>query len=238
MIKHPDTYTVIIVDDNEIDRLHTQVLVRKYPFLEIAGSYDNPLTAHSAIEEINPDVLLLDIDMEDMSGLELRRSLGNSQVCIFISSYPEYSLETFDLAAFDFLVKPLDRDRFESSMERLQQYLILKHKAELFEYSLGGDTMFIKDGHNKVKVRLHDILYLEALKDYTRIVTVRKKYCVLNMLGNLLREVAFSSFVRVHRSYAVQRHFIDKITAQEVILDNIKIPLGRSYKEGLEKFAT
>lgn len=234
MDKATHTYTAIIVDDNDVDRLHTQVMVKKYPFIEIIGTYNNPLDAYAAIEEKQPDVLFLDIDMEDMTGLELRRKLGNKQACIYITSYPDYALESFELAALDFLVKPLQRDRFETTMERLQQYLDIKHKATLFECSLGQDAIFIKDGHQHIKLQLPDILYLEALRDYTRIVTPSKKYCVLNLLGNLLQEAAFKTFVRIHRSYAVQKHYINKITAGEVHVNEIPLPLGRSYKSAVE----
>lgn len=228
------TYTAIIVDDNDVDRLHTQVMVKKYPFIEIKGVYSNPVEAYTAIQEQEPDILFLDIDMEDMTGLELRRKLGNRQACIYITSYPDYALESFELAALDFLVKPINKARFDITMERLQQYLDIKHKAALFECSLGQDAVFIKDGHEHIKLQLQDILYLEALRDYTRIVTPAKKYCVLNLLGNLLQETAFKTFVRIHRSYAVQKHYINKITSTEVYVNEITLPVGRSYKATVE----
>ena len=228
------TYKAIIVDDNEIDRLTTQLQVKKYPFLQVIGVYDSAEQAISDIKGKEVDVLLLDIDMPGINGLELRRQLGKDPVCIFITSFPDYAVEGFELSALDFLVKPLQKDRFELAMSRLKDYLEIKHKAALFECSLGADAVFIKDGHDQVKIQLHDILYLEALKDYTRIVTTGKKYCVLSILGNLLQEAAFKTFIRIHRSYAVQKHFIDKVTAQQVFLSNIALPVGRSYKAALE----
>ncbi|RYD77725.1 MAG: response regulator transcription factor [Sphingobacteriales bacterium] len=227
------TYNAIIVDDNEIDRLNTFMHARKYPFLNIIGRFDNATEATSFLEENKVDVLLLDIDMPEMSGLEFRRKIAHTQACIFITSYPDYALESFDLAALDFLVKPIQKDRFDMAMNRLHDYLDIVHKATLFECSLGGDAIFIKDGHNQIKVQLHDILYLEALKDYTRIVTPQKKYCVLSVLGNLLQEAAFKTFVRIHRSYAVQKHFISKVTSQQVYLNSIALPVGRTYKDSL-----
>lgn len=171
--------------------------------------------------------------MDGISGHELRRRLGEKQACIFITSYPDYALESFELAALDFLVKPIEAERFDKAMERLKTYLEIVHKASLFETSLGSDAIFIKDGHQQVKIKLHDILYLEALKDYTRIVTPEKKYCVLSILGNLLQEAAFKTFIRIHRSYAVQKHFISKISAQQVFLEDISLPIGRTYKDAL-----
>ncbi|HTE23733.1 LytR/AlgR family response regulator transcription factor [Flavitalea sp.] len=89
-----------------------------------------------------------------------------------------------------------------------------------------------------LKLKFHEIIYLEALKDYTGIVTRKKKYCVLAPLGNLLKEKSFRTFIRIHRSYAVQKHFIDKITSNEVLVDNMPLPIGRSYKEALDKLRT
>lgn len=228
------TYNTVIIDDNEIDRLSALAHTRRFPFLEVSGVYESAEEAIPAMAANPPDVLLLDIDMPGTNGLDLRRIHGDRAACIFITSFPDYAIESFELAALDFLVKPIERTRFEKSMARLKEYLEIRDKAELFECSLGGGSIFIKDGHQQVKVPLHDIIYLEALKDYTRIVTPAKKYCVLSILGKLLQETAFSSFIRIHRSYAVQKHFIQRITSQEVFLKDITLPIGRSYKSSVE----
>lgn len=226
-------YNTIIVDDNEIDQLHTLMYAKKYPFLNITGRFSSAETALDFLNNHDTDVLLLDIDMKGISGHELRRRLGEKQACIFITSYPDYAVESFELAALDFLVKPIEAERFDKAMERLKTYLEIVHKANLFESSLGPDAFFIKDGHQQVKIQLHDVLYLEALKDYTRIVTTEKKYCVLSILGNLLQETAFKTFIRIHRSYAVQKHYISKVSAQQVFVNNIPLPIGRTYKDSI-----
>jgi DNA-binding LytR/AlgR family response regulator len=232
-------YKCIIVDDDEVDRLTTLSFVRKYPFLQIAGTYASALEALNAIQSTPISVLFLDIDMPGMDGLTLRRELLQAPACIFITAYPDYAVESFELAALDFLVKPLKADRLAHTMTRLQNYLDIKHKAELFECSIGGDTIFIKEGHTQIKIKLHEIVYLEALKDYTHVVTTTKKYCVLATLGNLLKEAAFRTFIRIHRSYAVQKHFIEKITVNQVILHPaVTLPVGRSYKDSLEELIT
>ena len=227
-------YKTVIIDDNELDRLSALAHARRFPFLEITGVFGSADEAIPRLLEEPADVLLLDIDMPGTSGLDLRRITGENSACIFITSFPDYAVESFELAALDFLVKPLDKPRFEKTMTRLQDYLALREKADLFECTLGDNSIFIKEGHDQVKVALHQIIYLEALKDYTRVVTPGKKYCVLSILGKLLQEAAFSSFVRIHRSYAVQKHFIEKITAREVTLKDITLPVGRSYKAALE----
>lgn len=226
-------YNCIIIDDDEIDRLTTWAHTKKYAFLNIVGVFSSTKEALVAFENHKIDVLLSDIDMPETTGLVFRAQMMHIPVCIFITAYPDYAAEGFEVEAFDFLVKPIKAERFEHSMMRLKNYFEIKYKAELFECSLGGDTIFIKDGHEQIKVKLHDIVYLEALKDYTRIVTTTKKYSVLSSIGNLLHESAFQSFLRIHRSYAVQRHYIERITPQQIYTQNYSLPIGRSYKDVL-----
>lgn len=228
-------YTCIIVDDNELDRLTLASYVHRYPFIRVMGKFESAAEALTFIQKGElPDVLFLDIDMPGMNGLDLRKQIIQIPACIFVTSHPEFALEGFEIAALDFIVKPLKSERFAKAMERLEQFLEIHYKAGLLDYTLGEDTLFIKDGHNHIKLQLHEIIYLEALKDYTGIITRTKKYCVLTPLGNLLKEKTFQTFIRIHRSYAVQKHFISKITAKEVLVYDILLPIGRSYKELLE----
>jgi DNA-binding LytR/AlgR family response regulator len=227
----PGRYTCIIADDNELDRLMATLLVKKYPEIEVSGIYDNALSAIQKAAEIIPDILLLDIDMGKKSGLDIRRSLPDIPVCIFITSHPEYALDGFELNALDFIVKPLKSDRFELAIRRAFNYLKVHEKAFLFEKTIGGDTIFIKDGTENIKIHIHEVLYLEALKDYTRIVLTDTSYTVLSHLGQLLTQQGFTNFIRIHKSYAVAQHRVSKVNAREVYIDDICLPLGRSFKD-------
>ena len=227
-------YKCFIVDDNDIDRLTTVSFVRKYSFIKIAGLFDAADPALEAAEKAMPDAIFLDIDMPECSGLDLRAQLEKVPACIFITAYPEYAVQSFEVNALDFIVKPLRQERFDVSMNRLQYFLDTHYKAELLDHSLNEESLFIKDGHDHIRIQFYDIIYLEALKDYTGIITREKKYCVLTPLGNLLKEKAFQSFIRIHRSYAVQKHYIRKVTPKAVMVNNILLPVGRSYKEMLD----
>jgi len=228
-------YKCFIVDDNLMDRLTTVSFVRQYSFLKIEGVFDGARPTIEAAEKSFPDVVFLDIDMPGISGLDLRVHLEKVKACIFITAYPDYALPAIDVNGLDFLVKPLNAERFESSMTRLKYYLDIHHKAELFDHSSEGDSLFIKDGHSRIKIQLPDIIYLEALKDYTGIITKEKKYCVLTSLGNILEEKFFRHFIRIHRSYAVSKQMIQKINSKEIIVQGRVLPVGRSYKESLDK---
>jgi len=227
-------YTCIIIDDDEIDRLTVVSFAKKFPVLDILGVFESAEEALPFIDTADIDILFLDIDMPGLSGIEFRKKALEIPVCIFITAHPEHAVESFEIETLDFIVKPLKLDRFSQTVSRIEEFMEVKLKASLFEASIGGDTIYIKEGHEQTKVKLHEILYLEALKDYTLIITNKKRHCVLSSIGNLLKEDHFQSFIRIHRSYAVQKQFIQKINASEIILNNnIAIPVGRSYKENL-----
>ncbi|WP_445453724.1 LytR/AlgR family response regulator transcription factor [Flavobacterium sp. 25HG05S-40] len=227
-------YTCIIVDDDEIDRLTVVSYAKKFPQLNIRGVFENAAEAISLLEKETIDVLFLDIDMPNLNGFEFRKRAIEVPVCIYITAHPEHAVESFELDTLDFIVKPIKLDRFTATIAKIEDYLELKLKAQLFESSIGGDVIYIKEGHEQTKIKLHDILYLEALKDYTKIVTSAKKHCVLTSIGNLLKESHFESFIRVHRSFAVQKQYIEKKLVHDVVLNNgVVIPIGRAYKDNL-----
>lgn len=227
-------FNCIIIDDDEIDRLTVVSYAKRFSNLNIMGVFENATDALPLIEKYKIDILFLDIDMPSINGLDFRKKALEVPVCIYITAHPEHAVESFELDTLDFIVKPVKIDRFTQTISKIENYLELKLKAQLFESALGGDIIYIKEGHTETKVKLHDILYLEALKDYTKIVTSVKKHCVLTSIGNLLKETHFQSFIRVHRGFAVQKQYIDKKMTNELLLNNgTLIPIGRSYKDSL-----
>jgi two-component system, LytTR family, response regulator len=227
-------FNCIIIDDDEIDRLMVLSFAKRFESLNILGVFESADDALICIENNPIDILFLDIDMPGISGMELRKQTKTIPVCVFITAHPEHAVESFELDTLDFIVKPIKFDRFSQTMQRIAEFMEIKQKALLFESSIGGDTIYIKEGHEQTKVKLHDILYLEALKDYTLVVTDKKRHCVLSSIGNLLKEDHFQSFVRIHRSFAVQKQYVKKINIHDLQLNNdVIIPLGRSFKDNL-----
>jgi len=225
-------FDCIIVDDDEMDRLVVVSYAKRFSSLQIVGAFDSAEKALAFLENNTVDVAFLDIEMSGASGLQLREKALQVPVCVFITSHSESAAETFELQTLDFIVKPFKFPRFEQTMKRIEEFMEVRLKASLFESSIGGDVVYVKTGHNQIKVKLHEILYLEALKNYTILVTEGKRHCVLSNLGEILQEEKFSSFIRIHRSFAVQKQFIQKIGSQEIELkNNAIIPVGRSFKE-------
>lgn len=229
-------YNCIIIDDDEIFRLSIASYAKRFPVLNIVGVYENANDLLNIINVSQIDVLFLDIDMVGLSGLEFRKKVLQIPVCIFITSHPEYAAESFELDTLDFIVKPIKFERFEQTMARIQDYLEIRYKAALFESSSANEEIFIKEGHKKTKIKPYEILYLEALQHYTKIVTNDNRYYVLSNIGSLMKEPHFSAFIRIHRSYAIQKQSIKEIATSEVLLTNNKsLPIGRNYKENINQ---
>jgi DNA-binding LytR/AlgR family response regulator len=232
---HNNDITCIVVDDDLVDRLMTLSFLKDYPQIKVLGSYSSSAEALDACKKLAPDVLFLDIDMPELNGLQLRGQLMQIPACVFITSFPEYALDGFEVEAFDFIVKPFTSERFEKMINRLQEYFLIRNKSELLSHTLGADTIFIKEGTRQIKLQLHEVIYLEAMKDYTSINTVGKRYMVLESLSHLIKERGFANFIRIHRSYAVQKHYIKQYNSLKVTLANECIlPVGRNFKETLQ----
>jgi len=228
-------YRCIIADDNELDRLTLTHYLSSFPEIEIAGTFENSLEALNFIQNENLDIIFLDVDMPGMNGLELRKKVSEIPVCIFQTDHPEFALESFELETLDYLLKPYSLERFSKTIERIYEYMDIRTKAAEFESKTEKTSFFIKDGHKKVKINVDEILYLNALQNYTILITQNEKQYVLSTIGNLLNEKHFQNFVRIHKSYAVQKKHVKSFDAKEItLINNEKIPIGRSYRTQIE----
>ncbi|PWS30726.1 LytR/AlgR family response regulator transcription factor [Pedobacter paludis] len=226
----------IIIDDSDLDRKAVENEVFNYPDLKIIGSFDNCLEALNFFSLNKPDILFVDIDMPDITGLEFIRTINNTSTAnIIISSHPEYALEGFQLKVFDFILKPLETQRFNDTIKRLKDFNQLKNKAEAYDVLFDHEEVVFKDGLTTVKLNAGDIFYLEAFGDYTKIVTEKKVHLTLTTLSKFLDSLPTDKFVRIHRSYAVAK---DKITAKNAVfvgVGDMNLPIGKTYKSTLSR---
>lgn len=226
-------YACILVEDNSIDSLMAQAMIRRYPaLLRLDAVCDNAADALLFLNEHTVDVLFSDVEMEGLSGLQLRERAMHLPACVFITAFPEFAVNSYDLAALDYIMKPLTAARFAIAVKRVDDYMELRRKASLLEHTVGEGGIFLKEGTAEVKVDIHQVLYLEALRDYTRIVTTSAQHSIHSTLQQMLEKPAFGSFVRIHRSFAVQKHFVQRKDSRYVHLPNgLTLPVGRSYKD-------
>ena len=228
------TLKYLIVEDDDIDRLSVETEADKFPFLKRIASCGHALEAMELITESRPDVLFLDIEMPGMNGIALVKMLaGTSIIPVFITSHPEFAIESFEIEAFDYLLKPLTADRFARCARRLHDFCRLRLQAFAFAKEQETGSIIIKQGHEKCKLRIHDILFLEAMKDYTRIMLAGKQYLVLAPLINMLEKMPAGKFVRIHRSYIVNLDKITEIRGNKIYIFTTELPLGKLYRDSL-----
>jgi DNA-binding LytR/AlgR family response regulator len=225
----------LIVDDVEIDSLAIEALASGYSFLKRVATCRHALEAIELIPILKPDILFADIEMPGTSGLELVRHLaGTVPVPVFVTSHPEFAFEGFEIEAFDYLLKPINPERFARCISRIDEFFDLRSKSFAFEKQAHQDTIIIKQGYDKYKIPVHDILYLEAMKDYTKIVTSTGQYLVLGTFTHMYDQLPPDRFIRIHRSYIVHQSKIESVVGSKVFISNHELPVGKSYKYALE----
>lgn len=225
----------IIIDDHETDRMLITALAQNYPDMHLLGSFEHALDAVSSLSVHSPDLLFLDIEMPFISGIDFLRTLQSPPVCIFITSHPDFAVEAFELFALDYILKPITEPRFDAAIARAKTFLDIKQKALQYEHHMEQDAIVVHEGYNTHRILLSDILYLEALKDYTRIFTKEKSYITLGNLSRTLEELNIPHFKRVHRSYAVNAHHLLSIIENNIRIEDKTIPIGKTYRSAVNE---
>jgi DNA-binding LytR/AlgR family response regulator len=229
-----DILKYVIVEDDEIDRLSVETEADKFPFLKRIASCSHPLEAAELISKYHPDILFLDIEMPGISGLQLVKMLSGEKILpVFITSHPEFALESYEIEAFDYLLKPLTAGRFARCALRLRDFCQLRVKAFAFEKEQESGVLLIKQGYERCKLQMQDILYVEAMKDYTRIVVPGRQYLVLTTLSSMQEKLPADQFIRIHRSYIVHVDKIISIKGNKIYLPDYELPVGKLYKNAL-----
>ncbi|MDP4129330.1 MAG: LytTR family DNA-binding domain-containing protein [Bacteroidota bacterium] len=227
----------LVLDDDEIDRISIENEAKKFPFFQKIASCAHPLEAFELISRFQPDIIFLDIEMPDMSGIELIKTRNISHALpVLITSHPEFAIESYELDAFDYLLKPLNAERFARCAHRLHDFWEMRMKSFDVESRQESGYIIIKQGHDKYKLPIPEITYLEAMKDYTRIKTVTGQYLVLTTLSGILEKLPADLFVRIHRSYVVNREKIDVVEKSKIHIQDHILPIGKLYKNALKPF--
>lgn len=224
----------VIVEDDELDQLTLQLLAEQHPFLENAGTANNALAGIDLIHAVKPDVVFMDVEMPGASGIDiLRATRGQVPVNVLITSHPEFALEGFELDVLDYVLKPLTPDRFAHMARRIQEFWEMREKAIAYSVLFEKEMLTIKEGHYKIRVPLPDILYLEAMNNYTKIVTRDKRHLVLATLSHFMDQLPSEKFRRIHRSYVVAFDKVKEMRGAEVLVGNHTLPVGKTYRQSV-----
>jgi DNA-binding LytR/AlgR family response regulator len=223
----------LIVDDNKIARTTLRQLASQLKDLTIAGECSNAMDAYNLLQEVPVDIILLDIEMPGMSGLELTRNLtGKRPLIIFTTSKKDYAAEAFDLNVADFIVKPVTPARFIQAIEKAKE--VLQSNRE--EVNLRDDEfIFIRDSNVVKRLKLDDILFAEAMGDYVKLHTLQRFFAIHSTLKAVEDRLPASKFFRVHRSFVVAVNKIDSIQNGVLIINGKSIPVADAYRGALNK---
>ena len=222
----------IIVDDDEMSRKALEHLISQVPYLKLLGAYASPCEALSYMNNNDIDLMLLDIEMPGISGIEFIKSIKTPPLTIFATSRKEYALEAFECNIIDYLVKPISLDRFFKAIAKSKDIFDNNHKNEI---GRNQGCIFAKINGSLIKIDLNEILWIEALGDYITINTTEKKYTIHSTLKTILQKLPTDRFVRVHRSYIVAINCINSIDDNTIAIMKQLIPIGYVYKENLVK---
>ncbi len=223
----------IIVDDEPLAREVLEAFAAKVPFLEVMASCKNAYEALDAMQKETIDLIFLDIQMPDLSGIQLYESLPYKPLLVFTTAYSNYAVEGFDMDAVDYLVKPFSFERFLKAANKAFSVSNQNKDSHKKEDESLRDFMFVKDGTKIVKVAYDDILYLEGMKDYVKIVMKDKFVLTLISMQKMAEKLPHDLFVRIHRSFIVSVPKIDSIEKNRVVIAGNWLAVGSSYKEQL-----
>lgn len=223
----------IAVDDEPRALEIIEDYINQVPFLSLAGSFRNPLKAFEHIKTHAPDLLFLDINMPNLSGIEFIKALKNRPLIILTTAYSEYAIESYGLDVLDYLLKPIEFNRFFSAANKAFDQMTLIHGIEdsvSTEVENTTDFVFVKDGNQLVRIELNDILYIEASGNYQVIFLKNSKMLSLITMDELLKSFKSDHFLRVHKSYAVNIKMIDSIENHRISIGEKDIPISDTYK--------
>ncbi len=220
----------IIVDDEPLALELLQCYVEKTPFLELKGSYSSAVQAMNEISNTNPvQLLFLDIQMPGLTGLEFSQMVNPQTRIIFTTAFSQYAVDSYKVNALDYLLKPISYADFLQAVNKAVQWFELQEKKE------DADYIYVKSDYKLLQIPFEKILYIEGLKDYVKIHLEDEPKPILTLLSMKAMEEKLpeNRFIRVHRSYIVQKSKIKVIDRARIIIGKSYIPISESYKQEL-----
>ena len=228
----------VIIDDEPLAVDVIEAYIKQIGGMQIVAKCNNPLEAITILNKHQVDLVFLDIEMPNLTGLDLVKTVERIPQFIFTTAYPQHALEGFELNATDYLIKPIPFQRFLKAVSRAKEKFELEqnatsHSAFAEEHP---NFIFVKSEHENIKVNVRDIEYIEGLKDYIKIHIKgsSKSLLTLSSFKNILEKLP-KNFIRIHRSYIINIDCIRALQKTKVIIGEIRIPIGETYKEQVLK---
>lgn len=218
----------IIIDDEPLAIKIIENYLNDFQNMELMATFNTAIAALPIIEKGEVDVIFLDINMPKMSGLDFLRSLPVKPHIVITTAYREYAVESFDLDVLDYLVKPIPFGRFLKTITKINNRYSEKEKTS--ETSFKEEPfIFLKVDKKLMKIKLNDILFIESLKDYIKVITTTGDYLVHKSMTSISEELPAENFLRIHRSFTIAINKIKSIEGNSIEIANRRVPIGRNY---------
>ena len=228
------TITCAIIDDEPLAAGLLESYARKTPFLELRGTYHNAITAMKDLREEPVQLLFLDIQMPELSGIELAKILPKYTKIIFTTAFSQYAIEGYKVNAIDYLLKPISYQDFVSSTNKVLEYYESLSRQETFARDR---FMYVKSEYKLVRIMLDDILYVEGLKDYIRIfLKSGERIMSLLSMKKLEETLPQPEFLRIHRSYIVHMTEVRSIDRFRIVFGDEFLPISDNYKQSVQQY--
>lgn len=215
----------IAIDDEPIALEIIKSHASKVPFVELKSQFTNAFEAVIYLQQNKVDLIFLDIKMPDISGIDFLKSLSNPPMVIFTTAYTEHAVQSFELDAVDYLLKPFSLSRFLKACNKAQELHNLRNQKQ----EQKNEHIFVKDGYEQIKVELNEILYVEASGNYTQIQLKDKLLSSRITINDLAELLSKADFVRCHRAFIVAKNKITKFDRNQIWISDKIIPIGATY---------
>ena len=229
--------TVIAIDDEPLALQLVSGYIEKTPGLKLAGKFDNPLDASEFLANNQVDLIFVDIQMPDLSGIDFTRLIEKGPKVIFTTAFEKYALEGYKLEVVDYLLKPFSYEEFLASVQKAMKLIRLEQNS-LQKVEANDEFLFLKSDYKIKRINFNDILYIEGLKDYVKVYVqnIPKPVLSISTLKLIESKLPESRFMRVHRSFIVNLGKIDTIERSRIVFGKTYIPVSDQYKEKFQEF--
>jgi DNA-binding LytR/AlgR family response regulator len=225
----------IAIDDEPLALNKIRQYIKRIGYLNLLESFDNAIDAIDFLKSNNVDLIFLDIQMEELSGIQMLESLSEPPKVVLTTAYDEYALKGYELDVCDYLLKPISFQRFLQACEKVYDLLFPQKQPDITVPDPGSQEaskgyFFVKDGSITQKINFDDILFVEGMKDYLRIWTTKEKVMTLLSFKKLEEALPSKGFIRIHKSYLISIDKIDSIERNHVKIGTESLPIGESYR--------
>lgn len=226
----------LVVDDEPLARKQVETYVSRVPFLKLVGTARNPVAAQAILQTEPVDLIFLDIQMPQLTGTEFLRQHDIFQQVIFITAYPQYALEGFELEATDYLMKPVTFERFLKACNKA----LAKVSGSQTIKSIGSQSefLYVKSSQRFEKIWIKDILFIESMLNYVNIITAARKYTVYSSLKAIESSLPADDFVKTHKSYLAAKNHISAIDGHEIRIGAYRLPVSRANRTAVMRELT